>query len=144
MKKNIKQRLKEQVKKLPREELEKRYLTLLFSTYNTTAKRSGVLGSIISEKKKDIPANTRKEQYHQDLEHPLWLKKRNVILERDQHQCRICGSNHNLQVHHVKYSPGKRAWEYPNLDLITLCKDCHEKVHQDFNHELNPYKNKKK
>ena len=84
---------------------------------------------------------TRKEQYYQQLEHPKWAEKREVILKRDQYQCRICGSHHNLQVHHIKYSPGKKAWEYPNLDLITLCKDCHEKVHQDLNHELNPYKN---
>lgn len=86
-------------------------------------------------------ALTRKEQYHQELEHPMWKKKRDMIIKRDQCQCRLCGSRHNLQVHHIKYSPDKKAWEYPNLDLITLCEDCHKKVHQDKNHELNPYKN---
>ena len=85
-------------------------------------------------------ALTKKEQYHQQLEHPLWEKKRNIILKRDQYQCRLCGSKHNLQVHHIKYSSGKKAWEYPNLDLITLCEDCHKKVHADKNHDLNPYK----
>lgn len=85
-------------------------------------------------------AISRKEQYLQDLEHPLWQKKRNVILKRDQFKCRRCGSVHNLQVHHIKYSEGKRPWEYPNIDLITLCEDCHKKVHQDNNNELNPYK----
>lgn len=83
---------------------------------------------------------TKKEQYHQQLEHPLWEKKRNIILKRDQYQCRLCGSKHNLQVHHIKYSSGKKAWEYPNFDLITLCEDCHQKVHADKNHDLNPYK----
>lgn len=87
---------------------------------------------------------TGKEKYLTELQHPLWVKKRNAILNRDHHQCAICGSNFNLQVHHIRYSPGKKAWEYPNAALITLCKDCHEKVHQDLNHELNPYRNNEK
>ena len=83
-------------------------------------------------------ALTRKEEYYQELEHPLWKEKRKVILERDRYQCRICGSKHNLVVHHIKYSEGKKAWQYPNLDLITLCEDCHKKVHQDHKHYLHP------
>jgi len=91
---------------------------------------------------KSSKTTTAKEQYHQQLEHPLWLKKRLVILERDGYKCRLCGSSSNLQVHHIKYSNGKNAWEYPNLDLITLCKECHSKVHSDLKHELNPYNTK--
>lgn len=87
-------------------------------------------------------ALTRKEEYYQELEHPLWKEKRKVILERDRYQCRICGSKHNLVVHHIKYSEGKKAWQYPNLDLITLCRDCHDRVHNNKNHELNPFKEK--
>lgn len=91
---------------------------------------------------REVPkkAPTLKEQYHQQLEHPLWEKKRNIILKRDQYQCRLCGSKHSLQVHHIKYSSDKKAWEYPNSVLITLCKECHEKVHSDPKHDLNPYK----
>lgn len=95
---------------------------------------------VVKGSKKPKNALTRKEQYHQQLEHPLWEKKRNIILKRDQYQCRLCGSKHNLQVHHIKYSSDKKAWEYPNLDLITLCEECHKKVHADQQHELNPYK----
>ena len=85
-----------------------------------------------------------KEKYLEELQHPLWTKKRNSILNRDHHQCVLCGSDYNLQVHHTRYSPGKKAWEYPNAALVTLCKDCHEKVHKDLNHELNPYKKNEK
>lgn len=144
MKKDVKERLSEQVKKLSREELEKKYLNLLFKTFDNkkNARLNGVLGSMISinKKKKLEKSESRKEQYHQQLEHPMWTKKREVILKRDNYQCRICGSKHNLQVHHIKYSNDKKAWEYPNLDLITLCEECHKKVHADKNHELNPYK----
>lgn len=93
---------------------------------------------IIKAKKENIP--TRKEQYQHQLEHPLWIKKKNMILERDHHQCVLCGSPLYLQVHHKRYSDGKRAWEYPNAVLVTLCRECHQKVHSDPNHELNPYK----
>lgn len=82
----------------------------------------------------------RKERYYKDLTHPLWLKKRAKILDRDNHQCILCHSDSNLCVHHTKYSNGKKAWQYPNSVLVTLCKECHHKVHQDKNHELNPYK----
>lgn len=144
MKKDVKERLSEQVKKLSREELEKKYLNLLFKTFDNkkNARLNGVLGSMIStnKKKKLEKGESRKEQYHQQLEHPMWTKKREVILKRDNYQCRICGSKHNLQVHHIKYSNDKKAWEYPNLDLITLCEECHKKVHADKNHSLNPYK----
>jgi 5-methylcytosine-specific restriction endonuclease McrA len=92
----------------------------------------------VKEAKK--PLTTRKEQYHKELEHPLWLKKRKIILERDNHKCVLCGSTSNLRVHHTRYSDNKKAWEYPNAVLITLCEDCHKKVHSDINHSLNPYK----
>lgn len=94
---------------------------------------------IIKAKKKNVP--TRKEQYQHQLDHPLWIKKRNLILERDHHQCVLCGSSSHLQVHHKRYSDGKKAWEYPNAVLVTLCRECHKKVHSDPNHILNPYKN---
>ena len=91
-------------------------------------------------KPKKVKKNlSKKELYNQQLKHPLWAKKRLTILKRDEYKCRLCGSKHNLQVHHIKYSKDKKAWEYPNLNLITLCEECHKKVHADLNHDLNPY-----
>ena len=148
MKKEIKERIKEQVKKLSREELENRYLKLLFESIKekdkAKARLMGTLGSMISQNKKQQSkaAPTLREQYHRQLEHPLWLKKRSIILERDNHQCVMCGSKFSLQVHHLRYSEGKKAWEYPNSALVTLCDECHQKVHSDPNHELNPYRDK--
>jgi len=34
-----------------------------------------------------------------------------------------------LQIHHKKYIQGRLPWEYENDDLITLCKECHNKQH---------------
>jgi len=36
-----------------------------------------------------------------------------------------------LQVHHTYYIIGKEPWEYPEHSLVTLCPDCHKKIHQN-------------
>ena len=35
-----------------------------------------------------------------------------------------------LQVHHKQYFTGLLAWEYNHNDLVTLCNECHLKVHK--------------
>lgn len=83
---------------------------------------------------------TRKEQYQLELKDKRWREKSLQIMKRDNFKCALCGSKHNLNVHHIKYINGKKAWEHPTSVLITLCEECHNKVHTDKNHELNPYK----
>lgn len=137
--KELRKRIEEQVKKLSREELEAKYVELLFKSVKDKkdARLSGTLGSLISNQKKKEKKENLKKQYHQDLKHPKWQRKALSIKLRDK-QCAICGSHLNLQVHHTKYIKGKRAWEYPNSTLVTLCGDCHQKVHQDPSHPLYP------
>ena len=36
-----------------------------------------------------------------------------------------------LQVHHKKYFIGRWPWEYDDDDLISLCENCHQKVHEE-------------
>lgn len=80
----------------------------------------------------------RKKEYSKELENPMWRAKREIILKRDDYTCTLCGSKENLCVHHLKYIKGNKAWQYPNKCLITLCKDCHKKVHHDKTHKLYP------
>lgn len=47
-----------------------------------------------------------------------------------------CGSTHNLNVHHINYVKGLKAYEYPKESLITLCEKCHEKLHIEKNMKL--------
>lgn len=35
-----------------------------------------------------------------------------------------------LNIHHKYYVSNKKAWEYPNDALITLCESCHQKIHE--------------
>jgi hypothetical protein len=56
-----------------------------------------------------------------------WKKKRMRILKRDRFRCQCCGEKTNqLQVHHRWYVSGRHVWEYPDVALVTLCKECHD------------------
>ncbi|KKN17798.1 hypothetical protein LCGC14_0962210 [marine sediment metagenome] len=53
---------------------------------------------------------------------------RNLILERDNFECRICGNNNlQLDIHHIK--PKEFGGEHKESNLITLCKSCHMFMH---------------
>ena len=58
----------------------------------------------------------------------LYIKSKAIVFLRDAHQCLLCASNKDLQVHHI--IPVKNL---PELDLelrnlATLCKKCHYSV----------------
>ena len=36
-----------------------------------------------------------------------------------------------LNVHHICYREGREPWEYEEQELVTLCPECHEKVHNE-------------
>lgn len=46
-----------------------------------------------------------------------------------------------LHVHHKYYIKGKLPWEYADESLITLCQNCHQKVHDET--EIPEYINEK-
>jgi len=74
--------------------------------------------------------------YHRLLSLPQWEVKRKEIILRDREMCRSCGDRNCLQVHHRQYhiitstSKFKDPWDYNQLQLITLCKKCHEAGHK--------------
>jgi len=56
-----------------------------------------------------------------------WHSIRAIVLNRDNHTCQDCGNINELTVHH------KIPWEQSGDDslenLITICKECHRKIH---------------
>lgn len=92
----------------------------------------------VSKPSKHRKGTSTKVEYKKQLREDKWMKKRKRILRRDNFKCVLCGSDYNLQVHHTVYKEGKMAWEYSNLSLVTLCDDCHKKVHGDPTHKLYP------
>jgi hypothetical protein len=56
-----------------------------------------------------------------------WSIIRNDVIERDNHRCVECGSDYNLEVHHIK--PIKDGGNNSLRNLQTLCEDCHNNQH---------------
>ena len=67
--------------------------------------------------------------YRQLLSRDAWKLMRKSVLQRDNSRCTLCGSTHNLHVHHKYYINKNRPWEYDKKALVTLCQDCHRNVH---------------
>jgi len=84
-----------------------------------------------SEKQKRKPLS--KKSYSELLKDPRWQKRRCEIYQRDNWTCQMCGNGLYdgvpLNVHHHVYHKGYMPWEYKDSDLITLCEDCHAKLH---------------
>ena len=72
----------------------------------------------------------RKSDYLRSLgKSQAWKNTRLQVLDRDNFQCRFCGSEKHLEVHHKIYSNG--GADCKNLsDLITLCAKCHRLEHK--------------
>jgi len=77
------------------------------------------------------------QTYAEKLLSPLWQRKRLEVFARDNFTCLSCNrtdkelhaERDSLQVHHLKYFPGREPWEYELHYLITYCRTCHETEH---------------
>ena len=76
------------------------------------------------------PPEKDDRNYNEKLEDPNWKRRRTEILKRDNYQCQRCKSRLSIQVHHKKYIINRDPWEYPDENLITLCRYCHKKEHK--------------
>lgn len=75
-------------------------------------------------------------EYEDQLKTSAWLQKKYEILSRDNFRCTVClcdNYERQIEVHHVCYRKGKMAWEYEDFLLVTLCRDCHQKEHDNNN-----------
>ena len=99
------------------------------------------------EKFDPIKPKVKNTIYDNLLHTDNWKAKRDKILKRDNYTCRYCGRHDGiLQVHHKYYnvypnSTKPYPWDYPDDALITLCEDCHKRVHQ--NKKIKTYYRKK-
>ena len=62
-----------------------------------------------------------------------WAEFKDEIIRIDGGRCTECGRSKAdgvvLQVHHRKYLPNRKPWEYPYELCFTLCKGCHAAEH---------------
>lgn len=85
----------------------------------------------IISKNKEIKIRTKFINYKEYIKSEEWKIKRKEVLKRDKFKCRLCsakGTEYNLHVHHNSY---KNLGNEPLEDLITLCKECHERHHKE-------------
>lgn len=52
-----------------------------------------------------------------------WFKAKQVVLARDGHKCRRCGSTWKIQVHHIV--PYRETQDNSIDNLVTVCPPCH-------------------
>ena len=57
-----------------------------------------------------------------------WKKRKNERKALDGFKCAFCKSDENLDVHHLTYD--RKGHEDVLHDLVTLCHDCHMKLHE--------------
>lgn len=62
-----------------------------------------------------------------------WKRKASVIKKRDDYLCQVCKRNNKTtegtHVHHISPVETNPDLAMENNNLITLCNDCHEKMH---------------
>ena len=63
--------------------------------------------------------------YDEFLNSGEWKEVAEMVKERDNHKCVICGSTENLNAHHLRY----RADRLDEDDIITVCNNCHQCLH---------------
>lgn len=54
---------------------------------------------------------------------------RTKVFQRDGYRCVVCGTNHNLQAHHIEHWKENKVLRYEVENGITLCRKCHLKEH---------------
>lgn len=70
--------------------------------------------------------NFNKKPYLQSFQ---WKDRRRQVLKRDNYTCQKCLTDGiSLDVHHLHYANIGRE---PLADLVSLCRDCHDKLHKN-------------
>lgn len=69
-----------------------------------------------------------------------WRRKRDVILKRDDYQCKQCKRYGKVTpadtVHHIYTLSTRPDLKLDNRNLISLCESCHEKMHNKYSNTL--------
>ena len=71
-----------------------------------------------------------KKSYAAKFKDPRWQKKRLEVLQQYGFSCQECGAEEQeLHVHHKRYYAGREPWEYKDTEMMVLCNDCHQQLH---------------
>lgn len=67
------------------------------------------------------------------LKSPQWQTLRKAVLKRDLYVCQSCKSSGvPLEVHHITYT---RLGNELLSDLVSVCRDCHQSIHDQYGYD---------
>lgn len=64
------------------------------------------------------------------LSYPEYKKLCGIVYERDMWRCKVCRYRKDLHAHHIKFR--SQGGDDATYNLITVCSDCHEAIHNRF------------
>ncbi len=83
-------------------------------------------------KKKHVNAKQRKTfrdmPYAEYLQTNYWKQVRREVLKERGYKCELCGSVHELNIHHKNYNHRGDELKH-TADLVVLCRTCHADRH---------------
>lgn len=74
--------------------------------------------------------------YKEYIKSTAWYQKKLARLKKDKYTCQKCGDTEFLEVHHLTYD---NLGDEPMEDLITVCRDCHQKIHDKYGRKGNSF-----
>lgn len=88
--------------------------------------------------KRGRPSNYRKTLQ----QNPDWEVVKRKTRIRDNFQCVLCSAKTRLEAHHTTYKVNGKSIVGKELEyleaVVTVCEKCHEAIHKDPGHKLNP------
>ena len=76
---------------------------------------------------KTAPWEMSNSDYRRTKEYRIW---RESVLKRDQFKCQHCGSEQDLQAHHIKPFATYKKLRFKTSNGLTLCESCHRGEHK--------------
>lgn len=70
----------------------------------------------------------KKALYTDHINSESWRRFRANIFRKRGFKCELCSSKKNLHLHHLTY---ENFGNEDELDVMILCKSCHEKAHNE-------------
>ena len=93
-------------------------------------KKRNIAGSFAVAIFKDmIDEDTRKYENFKGRGTAEYREWKNAVLERDDYTCQICGSKGSVHAHHIKSYTKYPDLRYEVGNGVTLCVECHRKMH---------------
>lgn len=116
------------------------HLTSLNKKSNTTSepgsevpvKNIPLHGSDVNNQYYDNHQYCSQEDKSKYLSSPQWSYLRELVFNRDGNKCLHCGSENELNCHHINY---ENLLDEKPSDLATLCNSCHSKLHKKLGYD---------